>query len=158
MGRRQVVVIVVRKPVTLALLAITTAAMVALIYALAGRAYVRESHSWSDVAEALVQRGGSTSTGGAVVALMPLVANALIFVPWGFLAFMAIDSPSWSRARSYALTVVAGACFALAVDLWQRYLPTSVITHTDVVANVVGTFAGAVVGHLRKQVRLRFDY
>src|SRR5258708_7586706 len=108
MGKRDVRVVVVRKPVTIVLFVITSIAMVALVYILSGRAFARVERSPIDV-----------------VAL--LAANILLFVPWGFLMFMAL-SPKRPRAATYAMTVVAGALFALGVNAWQASLPTPVTT------------------------------
>jgi glycopeptide antibiotics resistance protein len=137
MGKRDVRVVVVRKPVTIVLLVITSIAMVALVYILSGRAIARVERSPVDV-----------------VALV--AANVILFVPWGFLMFMAL-SPKQPRAATYAMTVVAGALFALGVNAWQASLPTPVTTFGDVIWNVIGTFLGAAGAHLRKQVRVRFQ-
>jgi glycopeptide antibiotics resistance protein len=137
MGKRDVRVVVVRKPVTIVLLVITSIAMVALVYILSGRAFARVERSLVDV-----------------VALF--AANIILFVPWGFLMFMAL-SPKRPRAATYAMTVVAGALFALGVNAWQASLPTPVTTFGDVIWNVIGTFLGAAGAHMRKQVRVRFQ-
>jgi len=157
MGKRRVRVIFVRKAITIALLLVTSALMVGLVYALAGRAYVYETHSLRDVvAEVATATGGPWNRVAAQV--MPFVANALVFVPWGFLAFVAIDTPMRSRLATYALTLAAGALFASAVAIWQIVLPTRVTAASDLIANVGGTLAGAVCGHLRKQVHVHFEF
>ena len=56
---------------------------------------------------------------------LDVAANIFLFVPWGFLTFMAL-SPKRPRAATYVMTVVAGALFALGVNAWQASLPTAV--------------------------------
>ena len=71
--------------------------------ALSGHAFVRTERSLIDI-----------------VALD--AANTILFVPWGFLAFIAL-SPKQPRAMTYVLTIVFGAIFSLAVAAWQATQP-----------------------------------
>ncbi|HEY2092934.1 MAG TPA: VanZ family protein [Thermoanaerobaculia bacterium] len=137
MGKREVRVVVVRKPVTIALLVIVSIAMLSLVYGLSGHAFVRAERSIIDI-----------------IALD--AANTILFIPWGFLAFIAL-SPKRPRAMTYALTVVCGALFALVVAAWQSTLPAPVTAYPDTIWNVIGTFLGAIAAHLRKSVRIRFQ-
>ncbi len=158
MGKRQVHVVVVRKPVTFALLGLVTVAMLALLYLLSGKAYAAETHPMREMLARLL--GGSrapVSRGALFAFLMPIAANALLFVPWGFLAFVALDRPSRPRRVTYAMTVLGAAIFASAMVVWQLYLPTRVTSMPDMVANALGAFAGAALGHARKGVRIQFD-
>ena len=75
-----------------------------------------------------------------------------------FLMFLAIDSPSRSRGRTYLITVIAGAIFAVAMTTWQNFLPTRVTGLPDTLAHALGAMTGAVAGHLRKRVHVQFDY
>src|ERR1044071_2001511 len=110
MGRRQVHVIRVRLPVTLALLALTTVAIASLIYFLSGKAYAAETHPIREILARLLGSGRGPVSRDAVLAfLMPIIANILLFVPWGFLAFVMLDSPLRRRSVSYAITVVAAS-------------------------------------------------
>jgi VanZ family protein len=154
MGKREVRVVVVSKRVSASLLVLTSAAMVALVAALSGRAYATAPLSIRE----LVARAMERSPHALLVTVMPLVANALLFVPWGFLAFMVLDRVPRPRRRTYAMTVAGGVLFAAAVALWQSFLPTRVTTIADSAANAAGTLAGAAAAHLRKRVRVRFDY
>lgn len=129
MSKREVRVVVVPKWVTALLLVATSALMVALVVALSGRAYAT-----------------------ATLSLRELLANALLFVPWGFLVFMLLDRKTRPRSRTYLLTLIGGAIFAASV------LPTRVMTTLDSVANVAGAISGAAVAHLRKSMRVRFDH
>jgi glycopeptide antibiotics resistance protein len=137
MGKREVRVVVVRKPVTIALLAIASIAMLSLVYGLSGHAFVRTERSIVDI-----------------IALD--AANTILFMPWGFLAFIAL-SPKRPRAMTYALTILFGALFALVVAGWQSAQPAPVTTYRDTIWNVIGTFLGAIAAHLRKSVRVRFQ-
>ncbi|HEX7190638.1 MAG TPA: VanZ family protein [Thermoanaerobaculia bacterium] len=137
MGKREVRIVVVRKPVTIALLVIVSTAMVALVYALSGHAFVRPERSLIDI-----------------IALV--AANMILFIPWGFLMFIAL-SPKQPRATTYVLTIVFGALFSLGVAAWQAMQPAPVTIYRDSIWNVIGTFLGAVAAHLRKSVRVRFQ-
>ena len=157
MGRRDVHVIAVPKWATLILLVAVSAAMTALIYALSGRAYANESHPIRDLL-VHVMRAGSVPRPNVLAVLMPVIANVLLFVPWGFLTFIMLDSPARPRRTSYIITILSGVIFAALIEAWQYTLPTRVTTPADSIANGCGAFAGAILGHLRKVVRLRFDY
>lgn len=156
MGKPEVRVIVVPKRATLMLLLLTSAAMIALLFFLSGKAYARDAFPASELLTRIArgERGFSSAT--VLAALMPVIANILLFIPWGFLAFVALDAPSRPRRRTYLITVCAGLVFAAALEVWQAFLPTRVTNPLDAVANTVGTLAGAVAGHLRKQVYVRF--
>jgi len=137
MGKREVRVVVVRKPVTIALLVVVSIAMLALVYGLSGHAFVRAERSLIDI-----------------IALV--TANTILFIPWGFLMFIAL-SPKKPRAATYALTIVAGALFSLGVAAWQATQPAPVTVYGDTIWNVIGTLFGAIAAHLRKTVRVRFQ-
>lgn len=158
MGKRQVYVIMVRKPVTFALLALTTASMVVLLYLLSGKAYAAETHPIRELLSRLLGSGRVPVSRDALLAfLMPVIANVLLFVPWGFLAFVALDSPQRARAATYALTLVSAVVLAASMYLLQYFLPTRVTSLLDAVANGAGALCGAALGHARKGVRVRFD-
>ena len=157
MGKREVRVIVVPKPVTVVLLILVCAAMAALLYFLSGKAYARDSHPAMEIALRLLRRD-DPSRSAVLAALMPVVANALLFIPFGFLMFIALDTPRRRRFRTYAVTFVAAALFAAALEVWQHYLPTRVTSPVDAIANALGAVVGAMGGHLRKEVHVRFDH
>jgi VanZ family protein len=158
MGKRQVHVILVRKPVTFALLVLTTVAMAGLLYLLSGKAYAADTHPIRELLARLLGSGRAPVSRDALLAfLMPVIANVLLFVPWGFLAFVALDSPVRGRFTTYAITLVAALVLATAMYLWQQVLPTRVTSLFDAVANGVGALSGAALGHARKGVRIRFE-
>ena len=153
MGKRHVHVVVVRKPVSVALLVLTSAAVAALLYFLSGKAYAGQA----DPLREMLTHSLSLPRDQFLAFLMPVLANILIFVPWGFLAFVVLDRPPRSRTRVYLATVVAALVFACALQLWQHFLPTIVLTLSDSLANGFGALSGAALGHLRKGVKVRFD-
>ncbi|HUP59762.1 MAG TPA: VanZ family protein [Thermoanaerobaculia bacterium] len=156
MGKRQVHTVAVRKPVTIALLLLTTAAMAALIYFLSGKAYAADAHPFRELLARLLSSHRPLSRHAALAFLMPVIANVLLFVPWGFFAFLALDAPSRSRKWTYAITFLAALVFAAMIYLWQQSLPTLVTSLNDTLSNAFGALAGAALGHARKSVRVRF--
>ncbi len=141
MGKREVRIIVVRKYVSFALLILVSAGMAALLYFLSGKAYANESHPVRNLA-----------------GLMPLIANILLFVPWGFLMFVFLDRVQRPRRQTYKIVFAFGLLFVAAMQLWQLALPTRVTGYADALANAVGVMVGAAGGHLRKKVHVRFDF
>lgn len=149
---------VVPRAVTVALLLLVTAIIVGTIYWLSGRATMHDRLTLSEILS-LVRRYDRGSVGNEVLlsSIAPAVADALLFVPWGVLAFFAFDRGESRRATTYALTIAVGVAFALALVAWQNRLPTQVTGWYDAVWNSAGCIAGAVLGDLRKRVRVRFD-
>ena len=158
MAKGEVRTIVVPKWVTIILLVAVSAAMATLIVYLSGKAYTNGREPLRDLLLRLMQRRGEIPRSTILASIMPSIANILFFLPWGFLMFLAVDTPSRSRGRSYLITVIAGTLFAVAIEVWQSFLPTRVIDLPDTIANAVGALAGAIAGHLRKRVRVQFDY
>ena len=158
MGKRDVRVIVIRKWVTAVLLVLTSAAMIALVYYLSGKAYANGSHTIRDLLAGLLRRSQRPSNDAILASMMPLIANGLLFVPWGFLLFLTLDAPNRRRSVTYVMTFLLGLIFATGVIVWQEYLPTRVTSYTDVAANAFGALAGAIGGHLRKNVHVQFDF
>lgn len=159
MGKRQVHVVAVRKPVTALLLFLVSAGMAALLWFLSGKAYMSDAHPISEMIARLLGSGRRSLSRDAFFAfLMPITANILLFIPWGFLMFLALDRPSRARKRTYLLTFLAGVLFAAVVQAWQMILPTRVTGLADSVANAVGALTGAALGQMRKDVQVRFEF
>jgi glycopeptide antibiotics resistance protein len=156
MGRSEVRVIRVSKRVSGVLLVLVSAGIAALLWWLSGRAYARLGAA--ELVARLADSPRSFTNERVIASLMPVVANILLFVPWGFLLFVVLDRPSRPRRRSYALTFACGLLFALGLAGWQLLLPTRVTTFADAFPNGIGALAGAACGHLRKQVHLRFEW
>lgn len=159
MGKRNVRVIVLPKRATVALLVLTSAAMILLIWFLSGKAYAADAHPVREVfARLLGSERRGLSRDAFLAFLMPVLGHVLLFVPWGFLSFLALDAPGRPRLRSYGITFIGGIVFAAAMFLWQQYLPTRVTMLADALANGFGALGGAALGHARKRVRVRFDF
>ena len=157
MGKREVRVIVIRRRVTVALLVVVSAAMLSLIGFLSGKTYSSETHAPAEELLALMQSRSGEDV-HRLAAAMPLLADVIAFLPWGFLAFMAFDLQGRGRFRTYLLTSAAAMLFAIALVLWQyALLPTRVTTFADTIFNLAGALLGASLGHLRRSVRVRFD-
>lgn len=158
MGKQQVRVIRVPKRVTVAILVFVSVAMAGLLWFLSGKAYAGEAHPVRDLAFRLFGGERSMSPNAMLAIFMPVIANILFFVPWGFLTFIALDIASRPRVRTYGFTFGAGLVFAAAMLAWQQFLPTRVTTIGDALANGLGALAGAALGHLRREVHVRFDF
>ena len=157
MGKRQIRVVAIRKWITLVLLVVVSLLIAWLIYWLSGKAYSTEEEPIVRLMREAM-RGQTTPTRNAVLSdLTPVVANILLFMPWGFLAFLLFDSPARSRAAAYIATVILGGIFAAVLIVWQEFLPTRVTGPLDGVINVAGAFGGALAGHLRKRIRIQFE-
>lgn len=156
MGKNDVRVIRVPRWVTIALLVLVSLAMCGGIYYLSGRAYSKRAVT--DAVERIVESPRPLTNVRVLAALFPLVADAVTFVPWGFLFFAAVDTPSRSRGATYSLTFLCALAFAAALALWQMaLLPTRVTTFADALPNSLGALGGGLFAHLRKRVRLRFQ-
>jgi len=157
MGKAEVTIVRVPRVVTVAALVALTAAMAALIYYLTGRAYLHEHTSLVDII-AIIRRydvGGESPT-SLIANFAPVMTNILFFIPWGALAFLSFDRARWPRIVTYLVTLAVGAAFASVLVAWQTQLPTRVTGWTDAEWNLVGVLIGAIGGHLRKRVRVRF--
>jgi hypothetical protein len=133
-------------------------AMATLIVALSGRAYVGVRLTMPEVVSLIhrYDRGG-VSNDALLATAAPAIADILFFVPWGALAFFAFDGGEQHRARTYALTLAVGVTFALVLVAWQSTLPMRVMGWGDAGWNAAGCLGGAIAGHLRKRLRIRFE-
>ena len=143
---------------TIIILGVVSIAMAALIVFLSGRAYLRQQLSVQDIVS-LIHRydRGALSIDSVLATMAPGIADILFFMPWGALAFLSFDGGEQHRLRTYLLTLAMGAAFALGLVTWQSVLPTRVTGWDDAGWNMLGCLAGAVCGHLRKRVRVRFE-
>ena len=156
MGKREIRVIRVPKWVTVTLLLIVASAMAALIWALSGRAYAQERASTAEIV-AMMGRRDAERPVAVLATVAPMIADALFFAPFGALVFLALDREGVSRIRTYGVTLLVGVAFALGLTVWQRTLPTRVTGWLDVLWNSVGCVGGAIAGHTRKRMRIRFE-
>jgi hypothetical protein len=158
MGKAEIHTIVVPRAVTVALLLLVSAGIALLIYWLSGRAMMHERLTASELLS-VVRRydRGSIGNDALLAMIAPAVADILLFVPWGLLAFLAFDLGESRRGATYALVIGVGVAFALGLSLWQDRLPTRVTGWQDALWNCAGCAAGAILGDLRKRVRVRFQ-
>ena len=149
----------IRRPLTILLLLAVTAAILVTTISLSGKSYSKvDPVPFEDVrnlAERLEHR--ATSTQILAVLVMPIVANVLLFVPWGFLMFISLYTLDRPTVQTYVLTILLGFSFTLAIEAWQYFLPSRVADVNDVIWNTVGTTLGAILGHARQRVRFEFE-
>ncbi|HXG57961.1 MAG TPA: VanZ family protein [Thermoanaerobaculia bacterium] len=150
--------ILVRKPVTLALLLLTTAVIVFVTIWMSGRSYSKVDPVPFEGLRMLAQRleHRPVSTQVLAVIIVPIIANILLFVPWGALTFIALYTVERPTVQTYVLTILLGLSFTLAIEAWQYFLPSRVADVNDIIWNTAGTIAGAILGHLRLRVRVEF--
>jgi glycopeptide antibiotics resistance protein len=151
--------ILIRKPVTVLLLLATSVAIVALTVWMSGRSYENFEPIPFDDLRFLAKRLGEKPIATHVLALIivPMIANILLFVPWGFFAFIALYSVERPTMQTYLLTILLGFSFTLGIEAWQYFLPSRVADVNDVIWNTSGTILGAFLGHARLRVRFEFD-
>lgn len=151
--------ILVRRRVTVLLLLLTTAAIAGLTLYASGKAYAKVDPEPFREIRLLTEKlaEGPVRTETVVALTMPIVLNILLFVPWGFLMFLALDRPERATLQTYLWTVLVAMAFSSLIEAWQYFLPTRVTDVNDIIWNGAGAFAGALFGHLRKRVRFAFE-
>jgi glycopeptide antibiotics resistance protein len=151
--------ITIRKPLTLVMLVLVTGAIVAITVWMSGKSYSNLDPIPFDDIRYLMRRLAARpiSTHILAVLVVPMIANVLLFVPWGFLTFIALYTIERPTLQTYVLTVLLGLSFTLGVEGWQYFLPSRVADINDVIWNTTGVFLGALLGHARLRVRFEFD-
>jgi glycopeptide antibiotics resistance protein len=151
--------VVIRKPVTVVLLVAITIAIVTITVWMSGKSYATLAPIPFDDLRYLAHRLDTRpiSTNILAVIIVPMIANVLLFVPWGFLTFICLYTVERPTLQTYILTILLGFSFTLGVEAWQYFLPSRVADINDVIWNTAGTVLGAVAGHARLRVRLEFE-
>jgi glycopeptide antibiotics resistance protein len=151
--------VIVRKPVTVFLLLIVTLAIVSVTVWTSGRSYAKvDPIPFEEIRHVLYRlEHKPISTQILAIIIIPIIANVLLFVPWGFFTFISLYTENRPTVQTYVLTILLGLSFTLAVEAWQYFLPSRVADVNDVIWNTVGTIAGAMLGHLRLRVRFEFE-
>lgn len=151
-------VIRVRRPVTVALLLIVTLAILGATMWMSGKSYSKVDPIPFDDFHTLrhVMQRHPISTHMLAVIVVPIIANTLLFVPWGFLTFLALYTERRPTLQTYVLTILLGFTFTCTIEAVQYFLPSRVADINDIIWNTVGTSLGAILGHLR--ARLRFEF
>jgi glycopeptide antibiotics resistance protein len=150
--------IVVKRPFTILLLAGVTLAIIAVTVWTSGRSYENLDPIPFDDLRFLANRISERpiSTHILAVIVVPMIANVFLFVPWGFLMFIALSTADRPVLQTYVLTTLLGLTFTLGIEGWQYFLPSRVADVNDVIWNAIGALLGALLGHLR--LRLRFEF
>ncbi|HVR41362.1 MAG TPA: VanZ family protein [Thermoanaerobaculia bacterium] len=150
---------VIRKPITFALLVAVTATIILVTVLLSGKSYESLHPFPFDDLKLLSRRLGARpiSTQILSVIVVPIIANVLLFVPWGFLVFILFYSVDRPTLQTYVLTILIGFSFTLAIEAWQYFTPSRVADVNDVIWNTAGTIAGALLGHARLRLRVEFE-
>lgn len=151
--------ITIPKPLTVALWLVVTFAIVSITVWLAGKSYENFDPIPFDDLRSLARRVAARpiSTQMLAVIVMPVIANVLLFVPWGFLTFILFYTVDRPTLQTYVLTILFGLSFSLGIEGWQYFLPSRVADVSDVIWNTAGTIAGAFLGHARLRVRFEFE-
>ena len=151
--------IVIRRPFTILLLLIATIAIAATTLWMSGKSYSKIDPIPFEDLRHLANRVAHRPVPTRVFALIvvPIIANVLLFMPWGFLMFIALYTVERPTVQVYVLTILLGLTFACAIEAWQYFLPSRVADINDIIWNTVGTLAGAILAHLRLRLRFEFD-
>ena len=151
--------VVVKRPVTIILLLLVTAAISGITVWTAGKSYSKVDATPFDELSALRERLETkpVSTHIVAVIIVPILGNILLFVPWGFLMFISLYSVDRPTAQTYLLTFLMGLTLTLCIEAWQYFLPSRVADINDVISNAAGTLLGAILGHMRLRVRFEFE-
>jgi glycopeptide antibiotics resistance protein len=151
--------VLIKKPVTLLLLIGVTLAITTITVWMGGKSYENFDPIPFDDLKNLAQRLGNRpiSTHILAVIVMPMIANVLLFVPWGFLLFISLYTVDRPTLQTYILTILLAFSFSLGIEGWQYFLPSRVADINDVIWNTFGGMLGALLGHARLRVRLEFE-
>jgi len=151
--------VVIKKPVTILLLLVTTLTIVSITVWMAGKSYENFDPIPFDDLRYLARRLNERpiSTHILAVLVVPMIANVLLFLPWGFLTFIVLYTVDRPTLQTYVLTILLGFSFSLIIEGWQYFLPSRVADVNDVIWNTTGAVLGALLGHARLRVRFEFE-
>src|SRR5688500_6515036 len=151
--------VTIPKYATALALAAVTIAIIAITVWMSGRSYENFDPIPFNHLKQLLRRLAMRpiSTQMLAVIVMPVIANVLLFVPWGLLTFVCLYNTERPTLQTYVLTILLGLSFSLAIEGWQYFLPSRVADISDVIWNTSGTIAGALLGHARLRVRFECE-
>jgi len=151
--------IVVKRPVTILLLLLVTVCIAGTTLWMAGKSYSKVDPVPFEDLRHLAHRIAHRPVSTRVLALIivPIIANVLLFVPWGFLMFISLYTVERPTVQTYVLTFLLGLTFSCIIEAWQYFLPDRVADINDIIWNSVGTLAGAILAHMRLRLRFEFD-
>ena len=151
-------VITIRRPITILLLLVVTILIGLMTIWMSGKSYSKvDPVPFEDIrhlSHRIARRPVSTHILAVIV--VPIIANVLLFLPWGFLMFIALYTAKRPTMQTYVLTVLLGFSFTCLIEGWQYFLPDRVADVNDIIWNTTGTLLGAILGHMRE--RLRFEF
>ena len=150
--------VAIQRPITILLLIAVTLGIAGMTIWTSGKSYSKVDPRPFDDLQLIADRFGSRpmSTQLLAVLIVPIIGNILLFVPWGFLMFIALYTLDRPTLQTYLLTFLLGLTFTLAIEAAQYFLPSRVVDVNDVIWNCAGTLMGAVLGHMRLRVRFVF--
>jgi len=150
--------ITIRRPVTILLLLVVTVLIALTTIWMSGKSYTKVDPLPFEDIRHLSHRMDRhpVSTHILAVIVVPIIANVLLFVPWGFLMFITLYTVNRPTLQTYVLTLLLGFTFTCAIEGWQYFLPNRVADVNDIIWNTTGVLLGAIVGHMRE--RLRFEF
>ena len=104
----------------------------------------------------LFEHGGSIQTSPNVgrfltgrsfynVSRSDLIANLVAYVPLGFLLVLLLRAQA-AKMTGILIVTLLGTSLSLLMEFVQLFLPSRISSYTDLVANVLGVFVGAMVG------------
>ncbi|HYR29750.1 MAG TPA: VanZ family protein [Thermoanaerobaculia bacterium] len=150
--------VAVPRYLTVVLLLLSTVAIISITVWMAGKSYENFAPIPFDDVRNITRRVAARPISTQILAVMvvPIVANILLFVPWGFLMFIALYNVDRPTLQTYVLTILLGFSFSIGIEAWQYFLPSRVADINDVIWNTAGTILGAFLGHARLRVRFEF--
>lgn len=156
---RPVRTVTVRRGFSILLLLLVTIAIAVITLSLTGKAYTKVDPVPFREVRLLVEKlsEGPLPFTVFIALIAPMILNVLLFMPWGFFMFIVLDHGDRPAAQSYLITFLVAVGLSLGVELWQYFLPTRVTDINDVIWNAFGALLGAILGHLRKRVRVAFE-
>ena len=151
--------IVIRRPVTIALLLIVTIVILGVTLWMSGKTYSKIDPIPFEDLRHLARRIAHRPVSMRILSLIivPIIANILLFIPFGFLLFIALYTLDRPTVQTYVLTLLLALTFACVIEAWQYFLPDRVADINDIIWNTTGTFFGAILAHLRMRLRFEFD-
>lgn len=152
-------VVTIKRPITILLLLAVTAAIAAVTVWMSGKSYSSLDPIPFEDVRFLAERLRTRPIATHILALLvvPIIANVLLFVPWGMLMFIALYTVDRPTLQTYVLTILLGLSYTLAIEAYQYFLPSRVASINDVIWNTSGTVLGALLGHARLRIRLDFQ-
>jgi glycopeptide antibiotics resistance protein len=151
--------VVIRRPITFLLLLAAVVSIASVTIWMSGKSYANLDPIPFDDVRFLIHRveARPISTHILAVLVVPIIANVLLFVPFGFFLFILLYSVERPTMQTYILTILIGLSLSLAIEGWQYFLPSRVADINDVIWNTLGAVCGACLGHARLRVRFEFE-